>query len=396
MRDMARHEINLRHLRLLFAVSQTGSVTAAARQCHISQPAVSQALKNLETYFGLPLFERSANGVFTNAIGTMLADRVARALELLDTAAAAFGSGLHLTASTARLRALVEMAQTENFSMAARNLGVAQPTVHRAVTQLEEEVGRALFRRTQYGSIPTRQGQQLAQAAQLAFAELAQAEAEIAQAVGKGSLSMTIGAMPLSRSFLLPDAIAAFQATHPQVSFRIVEGPYDTLLAGLRRAQIDLLVGALRSPPPADDVVEEHLFDDELIIVSDPRHPLAESGSADLAAALDYPWIVANPGAPARQHFDAQVKAAGGPAPSTMVETSSMILMRELLHKGRYLGVISRLQAECEIRNGLMTALPIAIEDSKRAIGLTLRSNWRPTNLQQNFLDLIRSRFQAP
>jgi DNA-binding transcriptional LysR family regulator len=392
---MAPHALNLRHLRLVLAVAQTGSITRAAQMCSISQPAVTQALKKLEAHFGVPLFDRNLNGVFVNATGRILASRVERAMGLLDAAAGALGTLPRLTASTARLKALVEMAHAENFSIAARNMGIAQPTIHRAITQLEEEVGRTLFQRTQFGSIPTRSGQLLAQAAQLAFAELAQAEMEIAEAVGHGTLSITIGGMPLSRSYVLPGTIANFQARHSQMHFRIVEGPYETLLAGLRRAEIDLLFGALRSPAPVDDVFQEHLFDDELVIVAAPQHPLTRIDAPDFAQALAFPWVVAIPGTPARDQFDAHILRSGACLPATLVETSSMILMRELLHKGPYLGAVSRLQAESEIGNGLMTALPLVIEESRRAIGLTVRANWKPTRMQNDFLELVRAEFKS-
>lgn len=377
----------------MLAVIQTGSITAAASRCNISQPAATQALRKLETNFGQPLFDRTTKGIFPTPSGAVLATRIERALGLLDAAANPFGARLHLTASTARLKALVELAHSQNFTLAARNLDIAQPTVHRAITQLEQDLGRPLFRRTQFGIVPTRVGHQLAQAAQLAFAELAQAQMELEEANGNARLTITIGGMPLSRAFLLPKAMAQFQRRYPQVNFRIVEGPYDTLLAGLLRAEIDLLLGALRTPLPVADIVQEYLFEDEVVIVSAPGHQLAKEIRPDLRHALDFPWVIPFSGTPARRHFDAEIERAGLSPPFTMVETSSMILMRELLHQGPYLGVISRLQATGEIENGLMTALPIQIEDSRRAIGLTMRNNWRPTPMQKEFLASVRGEF---
>lgn len=391
---MTGTDLNLRHLRLMLAVAQTGSVTKAAKLCHISQPALTQALKKLEARFGVGFFDRGKTGVFPNSFGRLVLARIERALKFLDAASKASGEGLHLTASTSRLKALVEVAQAENFTLAARNLGIAQPTVHRAITQLEQELGHPLFRRTRSGPVPTRIGHQLAQAARLAFAELDQARYEIHEAIGQRRMSMVIGGMPLSRSYVLPEAIAIFQKRYPETGFTIIEGPYDTLLSGLRKAQIDLLVGALRIPPPVDDVIEEHLFDDEMVIVCRPGHPLTLT-SPMLEDAMDYPWIVAVPGAPARAHFDAMVARAGGRKPVSLIETSSMILMRELLGKGDYLGAISRYQAESEIRSGLMTTLPLRIADSQRSIGLSVRADWKPTQMQAEFVTLLRETFRA-
>src|SRR5690606_14001648 len=137
-------EHNLRHLRLLLIVVETGSVTQASTRCNISQPAVTQALKKLEAQFGTRLFERNNQGVFANALARKLAERVGRALHLLDAAMNTLAPRLQLTATTAKLRALIAVAESENFSIAARHLGIAQPTIHRAVSQLEsEKIGRA-------------------------------------------------------------------------------------------------------------------------------------------------------------------------------------------------------------------------------------------------------------
>lgn len=387
-------EYNLRHLRLLLVVVETGSVTQASLASNISQPAVTQALKKLESQFGTALFDRNNQGVFANLLAQKLSQRIARALKLIDNATRALAPRLQLTATTAKLRALVAVAESENFTIAARNLGIAQPTVHRAITQLEDEIGRELFRRTQYGSTPTRTGQALANAAQLAFSELAQAEMELSEAIGRGKLSITVGGMPLSCSYILPRAIAKFHQQHPHVHIRVLEGPYDTLLAGLRRGAIDVLFGALRDPPPVEDIMQEHLFDDELVVVSSPDHPMTKTPAPSLdIAATQWSWIVSQRGTPARDHFDAFFTHTAAIPPECLVETSSMALMRELLHSGPYLGCISRLQVQSELRNGLMVALPFTLEESRRSIGITTREQWNPTRTQADFLSLVRQDF---
>src|SRR5690606_14997558 len=116
-----------------------------------------------------PLFLRRPRGMFPTAAGEAFADRVRRALGFLDRALEEINPRLKLTATTPQLQALVAVREAENFTLAARRLRLAQPTVHRAVSQLAEEAGRPLFERTSYGMIATRPAQALAQAARLAF-----------------------------------------------------------------------------------------------------------------------------------------------------------------------------------------------------------------------------------
>jgi LysR family transcriptional regulator of gallate degradation len=380
---------NLRHLRVFLAVVDTGSVTRAADACHVSQPAVTQALNKIERTAGVSLFTRTPHGMFVNKTGERLATRVRRAFNYLDPALTELAPRLRITATTAQLQALIAVREAENFTLAARRMGIAQPTVHRAVTQLEQEAARPLFERTSYGMIATRAAQNLAQATRLAFAELAQAEADLAEDISAEAGRIVIGAMPLSRSYVLPKAIARFRRFRPNLPIHVLEGPYGDLLGGLRRGEIDFLIGALRNPPPIDDVEQRLLFNDTVVIVAGNSHPLAGKAKIEPEDLISYPWVVAHVGTPIRLHFEALFEKMGRPVPSSLVESGSLILMRELLDASDHLGCISYRQAEAEIARGLMTALPFDLSHTSRPIGLTLRANWMPTLAQQQFLDLL-------
>lgn len=52
--------IELRHLRTLLALEETGSVSLAAERVFLTQSALSHQIRVLETYFGTPLFERKS------------------------------------------------------------------------------------------------------------------------------------------------------------------------------------------------------------------------------------------------------------------------------------------------------------------------------------------------
>ena len=241
---------NLRHLRVFAFVVETASITRAAERARVSQPAVTQAVAKLENILGQALLRRTPQAVFATPAGTVLANRINRAFALLDPALGDLSPRLVLTATAAQLQALIATREAENFTLAARRMGLAQPTVHRAVSQLEQEAGRPLFERTPHGMIATRPAQALAQAARLAFAELAQAEADLAELAGREVGRIVVGAMPLSRSYLLPRAIARFRQHRATLPVKALDGPYDDLIAGLRRGEVDFLIGALRDPAP--------------------------------------------------------------------------------------------------------------------------------------------------
>ncbi len=64
--------MNIHHIQLFDAVAQTGSITKAAELLFLSQPAVSQQLKELEKSLGVTLFQRLPRGVQLTEAGTIL------------------------------------------------------------------------------------------------------------------------------------------------------------------------------------------------------------------------------------------------------------------------------------------------------------------------------------
>jgi DNA-binding transcriptional LysR family regulator len=382
---------NLRHLRLFADVAQTRSLTITSARWNVTQPAVTQALDKLERGASGRLFERGRQGLFPTPRGTILLGRVVTALALLDEALRDVSPRLRLTLTHAQLRALIAVSECENFALAARALGLAQPTVHRAVSHAEKEAGRSLFERTPSGSRPTRSCADLAQAGRLALYELEQADTELAELDGGEAGSISIGAMPLARSVLLPQALTAFRRQRPRFPVRVVDGPYDALLAGLRRGEIDFLAGALRDPAPIDDVVQQRLFDDRLALLAGPGHPLARRGATEIGELSGFPWVVPRQGTPTRRQFELLFSAAGAEAPDRVIESGSLLMMREILRDGLHLGCISRHQAQPECDHGLLVQLGVATDHLVRPIGLTFRRNWRPTPPQRLLLDLIEA-----
>ncbi|MCA8907324.1 MAG: LysR family transcriptional regulator [Rhodospirillaceae bacterium] len=390
---------NLRHLRAFGAVVRCRSISKASEVVHLSQPAVTQAIANLEDRLGVPLFERRSDGMVPTEAGALFLERVDRALALIQSgartavqlAARKGGRGnakFDQLLTAAQLRALIAVSKAENFSLAARQAGISQPTVHRAARDIERLSGLSLFTKSSQGIALTPSADALAQAAKLAFAELEQGFAEIDEMLGVDAGRIVIGTLPLPRTFILPTAINALLARRPDVRVSVVDGPYNDLLRDLRHGDVDLLVGALRDPVPIDDVVQEALFSDPLAVVGRAGHPLAnrpDIGLADLAA---YPWVVPRQGTPTRKMFDRLFE--GGTPPACPVESSSLVLIRGLLMESDHLTLISAHQIRQEERGGVLAPLPFDMSATSRPIGITHRRDWRPTATQRDFLDCVR------
>ena len=68
-------EIELRHLRLLVAIADSGSISGAARAHNLAQPSVTRLLPRIERALGVRVFERSRSGVEVTTAGTEVVNR---------------------------------------------------------------------------------------------------------------------------------------------------------------------------------------------------------------------------------------------------------------------------------------------------------------------------------
>ena len=84
--DRLVRTLRLRHLELLVALCETPTMRGAAARLHLSQPAISKMLGELEGCFGARLFERSHQGIHANALGSSAASRARAVLHELSRA----------------------------------------------------------------------------------------------------------------------------------------------------------------------------------------------------------------------------------------------------------------------------------------------------------------------
>jgi DNA-binding transcriptional LysR family regulator len=95
--------LDVNRLRVIDAVARHGSVTAAARELHYSQPTVTHHIARLETETGAQLLQRVGRGIRLTPAGRLLADRAAEIIGRIDAADAELSAHVGLSAGRVRL-----------------------------------------------------------------------------------------------------------------------------------------------------------------------------------------------------------------------------------------------------------------------------------------------------
>lgn len=390
--DMTR-DINLRHFEAVAAAARLGSISNAAQALNLSQPAITQAVAKVEAQLGHALLERQPGGVIPTRAGELMRIRIERALAYIVRGGQNVRRSARLPAlpnierriTFGQLRSLLTVDQTGSFALASKLTGLSEPALHRSARELEQLLGILLLARHGRTVQPTPAATSLLRFARLAFSEIEAGYDELAALRLEGAGRLAIGTLPMAQTILLPRALSGFSRLHPAARIDVIEGPYTDLLAGLRNGQLDLLIGALREPVPVGDVIQEAIFDDDLVIVARAGHPLADGTLPALSRLRDFPWVIATGGAPMRTRWEAIFAEHGLEPPPVHIESNSVTIGRGLMLNDDWLTLMSRDQFVFERRAGLLAEVGGSFS-SKRKIGLTTRSDWCPTQLQSAFV----------
>lgn len=378
---MSIDEINLRHLRAFVKTYELGTLQAAAKAVHITQPALTQGLSRLEDSLGAKLFQRQSDGMHPTDAAHLLHARAVPALKQIKSN----------RVTQAQLKAFLALARQGSYAEASAMTGLARASLHRAVSDLEIALDQKLVSRRGRGIELQPSGRAHARRFSLARAELIAAQEEINSLHGVDRGKISIGAMPLCRARVLPSTIVSFRDRHPDSHIFIAEGSHVELVEPLRDGDLDFLIGALRTPPPGRDLVQTPLFEDQPVILARKDHPIhARTDRADPQTLSEYEWCVPQPGVPLRERWKSIFTDAGITAPKVGVECGSVIAIRQILLGTDCLTILSPDQVAVELEAGWLEIVAESATTMTRTIGITHREGWRPTRLQNEFLDLLK------
>lgn len=210
---------------------------------------------------------------------------------------------MRLDLNLRQLEAFVAVAATSSFRQAALQLGQSQPALSRFIRQAEQTLATRLFDRdTRHVSI-TDAGKELLPIAQRILRDFDDALGDFGEFMAGHSGRVSVAALPSTGIALLPQAIAAFARTHPQVTFTLTEAPADALLALVEEGRADF--GISVRPAPRQRLHYSHLLDDPFVLVCRRDDPLATLESVPWSVFAAQPCIVAGQNSSIRPITDA-------------------------------------------------------------------------------------------
>lgn len=189
-----------------------------------------------------------------------------------------------------QIRYVLALARTLNFSRAAAECNVSQPSVSRAIKRLEACLGGELFRREGQLSHLTEFGRRLLPLLQQCH-DSAEAAAQLARGFRSGKMAtLTLGlARTVDIEVLLPH-LATLRRRFDNLEFNLVRGDCAELIDAMKQGQLELAIGCLPSEV-WDRLDTWTLFTETFSLVAHERHPLAQRDSIELTDLRQVPFI---------------------------------------------------------------------------------------------------------
>ena len=246
-----------------------------------------------------------------------------------------------------QVRYFAAVARHRHFTRAAAELGLAQPALSQQVRALERELGVVLIDRGGRRVQLTDAGEAFLVWAERILADVAAAEAEMAEFAGLGRGRVIVGSTPVQTlgRVDLPGLLAAFHARYPGVEVALREETTPILIGELEVGRIDVALGALMGDMVPKGIVAEPLFAEDLVAMVAPNHPLANRPIVRLEELAEERFVLATPGSPIRRAVT-DAAAAAGASIRVAFETSEQLLVRAIVARGLAVAVVPRSLAE--------------------------------------------------
>jgi LysR family transcriptional regulator, regulator for metE and metH len=256
---------------------------------------------------------------------------------------------------TRHLRLVVAIADYGSLTRAGNQLHLTQSALSHQLSDLETQLGVRLFERLGKRMEPTLAGERLIARARITLQQLREMEHEVKQVASGREAVVRLATECYTAYHWLPQLLRAFNERFPKIEIQIVPGATARPIRALLAGKID--VSIVMQVPRDRRIDATPLFDDEMVAVVAPTHPLA---SRTFLEASDFAHEhLLNYSPPEESYLFQQLLTPAGVVPrqlSLILLTEAMI---ELAKAGLGICVLARWAVEPHVRAGTLCAIPL-------------------------------------
>jgi LysR family nitrogen assimilation transcriptional regulator len=257
-----------------------------------------------------------------------------------------------------QLSYFLKIAELRSFTHAANALYVSQPALSKQMRQLEEELGTALFIRSDRGIKLTEAGELLRARSPAVLDEIARLRNDLQNSYNQdpsGSLAVGIGISV--RDLVTVPVVSRYLQRYPNVALHVREGITGPLVDDIKLGTLDCAL--LFEVDPLEQVIAEPYVRETLLLAGPAGCGLALDKPVELAEALRLPLATTGGNSPLRTRIE-QSAAALGIALHIVFEANAVALMLGCLASGTHYTILPYSALHAALAEGAVRAAPIA------------------------------------
>ncbi|MFZ5784692.1 MAG: LysR family transcriptional regulator [Pseudomonadota bacterium] len=268
-----------------------------------------------------------------------------------------------------KLEFLIALAREKNFSKAAEQCGVTQPTFSAGIKQLEDTLGVMLVQRTSRFLGFTAEGERVLEWARTIVADTRAMREEVRTFRRGLSGHLRIAAIPTALA-MVSTLTTPYRAKHPNVKFTILSRTSTDVLSMIENLEVDAgltyidnePLGRLRAIP---------LYLEQYRLLTSADSLLGERDRVTWAEVGRIPLCLLTPDMQNRRIIDSLLQAAGGRSEPTL-ESNSMIVLFSHVRTGRWASVMPEKLADTLGLTERLRSIPIVEPEAVHEIGLVV------------------------
>lgn len=289
------------------------------------------------------------------------------------------------------LQLLVALDQFRHLGRAAEFLSLTQPAVSKSLAEIERMFGLDLFVRSTRGTEPTSVGTTVVRFARSVLADYGRTRDEIAAQLQGAAGRVSVGAMVVATPGLLTAAVQRLKARSPRTTVAVEEGDLTRLLPRLRLGELDLIVARLEPGYAAPDLETERLYDEAMVVVCSPTHPLAAVRRPTWAHLAASPWVVPPPWASSRVKLHQMFYKHRLEPPVDVIESASFLVTLSFLRQAGTLAFVAQGVARYLQAEGLARTLPLKVPIDLPPVGLIVLRGRARTTATTQLIEALRA-----
>ena len=277
-----------------------------------------------------------------------------------------------------QLTHFLKIAQTENITRAAEELGLSQPAVSRSLQRLEEEIGQPLFERQSRKMVLTDAGELLVSRARQIMSIIDDTLSEITDDGQSGRIRL--GAIPTIAPYFLPGLLHHFTSAFPKARLLVQEEPTQNLLQRLTQGELDLAILTI----PAKYLEIDTLFEEELLLVMPQGHPLSQKKQIKLADIQTLPFVLLDEAHCLSDNIVSFCRQRSF-QPVSMEKTSQLAMVQELVTLGHGISMVPAMARAIDKSNRRLYRSLAGPKPMR-----TIAAVWNPYRFQSKLLQEFR------